>query len=239
MLAIIHGGPTGVFTNTFIGSIASPHPVAAFASSGYAVLRVNPRGSSGYGASFRHANVKDWGGGDYKDIMAGVDHVIGLGIADPERLGVMGWSYGGYLTSSIVMQTNRFKAASAGAAVTNLISMTGTTDIPGFLPDYFKGEFWTAFESWRAHSPVLDAATISTPMLMQHGEADVRVPVSQSYELYNALKRRGMTAKLTVYPRQPHGFLEPKITLDAAKANLEWFDRHVKGTGTVTSALPK
>jgi dipeptidyl aminopeptidase/acylaminoacyl peptidase len=234
LLLIVHGGPTGVFVNSFTGT-ANQYPVALFASQGYAVLRVNPRGSSGYGKAFRFANQADWGGGDYRDLMTGVDRVIEMGVADPDRLGVMGWSYGGYMTSWIVTQTKRFKAASAGAAVTNLISFNGTSDIPDFLPDYFKGEFWKAFESWRAHSPVLNANGVTTPTLIQHGEADVRVPVSQSYEFYTALKRQGATTKLTVYPRQGHGFTEPKMILDVARANLEWFDRFVMGKAATST----
>lgn len=234
LLVIVHGGPTGVFTNSFIGN-ASQYPVAAFASQGYAVLRVNPRGSSGYGRTFRHANLADWGGGDYRDILTGVDHVVAMGVADPERLGVMGWSYGGFMTSWIVTQTKRFKAASAGAAVTDLISLYSTTDIPDFIPEYFKGEFWNVFDSWRTHSPVLNAKGVTTPTLIQHGEADVRVPISQSYELYTALKRQGVTTKLTVYPRQGHGFTEPKMLLDVAKANLEWFNRFVMGKAATSA----
>src|SRR4029453_9960932 len=114
-LRVIPGGRAGVFVRSFVGA-ASPYPVAAFAARGYAVLRVNPRGSSGYGKDFRHANRGDWGGGGYRDLMAGVDHVVGLGVADPARLGVMGWSYGGFMTSWVITQTKRFKAASAGAA---------------------------------------------------------------------------------------------------------------------------
>jgi dipeptidyl aminopeptidase/acylaminoacyl peptidase len=234
LLLIVHGGPTGVFVNSFTGA-ASQYPVALFASQGYAVLRVNPRGSSGYGKAFRFANQADWGGGDYRDLMTGVDRAIEMGVADPDRLGVMGWSYGGYMTSWIVTQTKRFKAASAGAAVTNLISFNGTSDIPDFLPDYFKGEFWKAFESWRAHSPVLNAHGVTTPTLIQHGEADVRVPVSQSYEFYTALKRQGATTRLTVYPRQGHAFTEPKMILDVARANLGWFDRFVMGKAATTT----
>ena len=235
LVVIIHGGPSGVFANTFLGA-ATQYPVAVFASRGYAVLRVNPRGSSGYGRAFRYANMRDWGGGDYNDVMTGVDRVIAMGLADSDRLGVMGWSYGGFMTSWIVTQTNRFRAASAGAAVTNLISFTGTTDIPDFVPSYFAGEFWNVFESWRAHSPVLNARAVKTPTLIQHGEADVRVPVSQSYELYNTLKRQGAVTKLTVYPRQGHAFTEPKMLLDVATANLNWFDRYVKGVTAVTRA---
>ncbi len=228
LLVVVHGGPAGVFTRTFIGT-ASPYPIAAFAAEGYAVLRCNPRGSSGYGKVFRHANKGDWGGGDYRDIMTGVDHVIGLGVADPDRLGIMGWSYGGFMTSWVVTQTKRFKAASVGAAVTNLMSFTGTADIPGFVPDYFGGEYWDVFDKWRTHSAMFNVKGVTTPTIIQHGEADVRVPVSQGYEFYNALKRQGVTVRMTVYPRQPHGFTEPKMTLDAARANLDWFGRFVLG----------
>ena len=97
-----------------------------------------------------HANYRDWGGGDYRDIMSGVDALVANGVADPERLGVMGWSYGGYMTSWIITQTKRFKAASVGAGVTNLMSFSGTADIPGFIPDYFGGEFWDVFDRWRS-----------------------------------------------------------------------------------------
>ena len=235
LLMIIHGGPAGVFVRSFVGA-AGPYPIAVFAARGYAVLRVNPRGSSGYGKDFRHANRSDWGGGDYRDLMAGVDHVVGMGVADPNRLGVMGWSYGGFMTSWVITQTKRFKAASAGAAVTNLMSFTGVTDIPGFVPDYFGGEFWDVFDKWRTHSAMFNVRGVTTPTLIQHGEADDRVPISQGYELYNALKRQGVSTKFTVYPRQPHGFTEPKMTLDAARANLEWFDRFVLGRPAPTSS---
>ena len=110
------------------------------AERGYAVLRPNPRGSSGYGREFRFANYGDWGVGDFQDIMSGVDDLIERGIADPERLGIVGWSYGGYMTSWAITQTRRFRAAAVGAGVTNLASFNGTSDIPGFIPDYFSAE---------------------------------------------------------------------------------------------------
>jgi dipeptidyl aminopeptidase/acylaminoacyl peptidase len=227
LLVIVHGGPTGVFTQSFIVS-RSPYPIAAFASEGYAVLRCNVRGSSGYGRQFRYANYGDWGGADYQDIMSGVDAMIARGIADPDRLGVMGWSYGGFMTSWIVTQTKRFKAASVGAGVTNLMSFTGTSDIPSFIPDYFGGEYWEVFDNWRAHSAMFHVKGVSTPTLIQHGEADVRVPISQGYEFYQALKRQGVPVEMVVYPRQPHGLQEPKLQLDAMRRNLEWFDRWVR-----------
>ena len=235
LLLVIHGGPAGVFARSFIAT-PSPYPVAAFAARGYAVLRANPRGSSGYGKAFRFANRSDWGGGDYRDLMSGVDRVIEMGVADPARMGVMGWSYGGFMTSWVVTQTKRFKAASAGAPVTNLMSFTGVADIPGFVPDYFGGEYWDKFDAWRTHSAMFNVKGVTTPTLIQHGEADVRVPISQGYEFYNALRRQGVTTRMTVYPRQPHGFTEPKMTLDAARANLEWFDRFVLGLAPSTSS---
>jgi len=227
LVLIIHGGPAGVFAETFIGS-PSIYPMATFTARGYAVLRANIRGSSGYGKAFRFANMADWGGKDYEDLMAGVDHVIATGVADPQKLAVMGWSYGGYMTSWVVGHTTRFKAAAVGAGVTNLWSFTGTSDILGFLPDYFGGEPWNVFENFRKHSPMSYVRNVVTPTLVLHGEADIRVPISQGYEFYNALKRRGVTAKMVVYPRMPHGPGEPKFMLDVMNRHLEWIEKYVR-----------
>jgi dipeptidyl aminopeptidase/acylaminoacyl peptidase len=234
LLVIVHGGPTGVFTQSFAG-LPGPYPIPVFSARGYAVLRCNVRGSSGYGRKFRYANYQDWGGGDYRDIIAGVDHAIGMGVADPERLGIMGWSYGGYMTSWVITQAKRFKAASMGAGVTNLMSFTGTADIPGFIPDYFGGEYWDAFDRWRGRSAMFNIKGVTTPTLIQHGEQDLRVPISQGYELYNALVRQNVPTKMVVYPRQPHGIQEPKLVKDAMERNLEWFDRWIKRGGGTNS----
>jgi dipeptidyl aminopeptidase/acylaminoacyl peptidase len=223
----IHGGPTGVFSETFTGRGAL-YPIAVFAARGYAVLRPNPRGSSGYGRTFRFANYNDWGGKDYQDDQAGVDHAIAMGVADPDRLAVMGWSYGGFMTSWTITQTHRFKAAVVGAGVTDLWSFTGTSDIPGFLPDYFGGEFWTRFETFQKHSPISFVKNVTTPTLVLHGEADVRVPTSQGYEFYHALKREGVTTRMVVYPRQQHGPTEPKFILDIMQRHLDWVDQYVR-----------
>lgn len=226
LLLVIHGGPTGVFTQNFA---AGPglYPTAVFNAHGYAVLRCNPRGSSGYGKKFRYANHKDWGGGDFKDLMTGVDHVIGMGIADPERLGVMGWSYGGFMTSWTITQTKRFKAASIGAAVTNLMSFNGTADIPDFVPDYFGAQFWDNLELYRQHSAMFNIKGVTTPSLIQHCEGDLRVPISQGYEIYNALKQQNVPTRMLVMPRQAHGPTEPKMLLKIMQTNVEWFDRYL------------
>ncbi len=237
LLLVIHGGPAGVFTRTFIASpivstsgsrhSTSTYPLASFASRGYAILRCNVRGSSGYGKPFRYANHNDWGGGDFQDLMTGVDYVIAMGVADPNRLGVMGWSYGGYMTSWVIGHTGRFKAASVGAGVTDLVSFSGTADIHSFLPSYFGGEPWDHADLYREHSPISHVKGVNTPTLIQHGEEDERVPITQGHELYNALKRQGCPVKMVVYPRAHHAIQEPKLLLDAMKRNLDWFDEQI------------
>jgi dipeptidyl aminopeptidase/acylaminoacyl peptidase len=227
LLVVIHGGPAGVFTQSYLAGSRGVYPLATFAARGFAVLRVNPRGSSGYGQKFRFANIKDWGGGDFKDIMSGVDRVVEMGVADADRLGVMGWSYGGFMTSWTITQTRRFKAASVGAAVTNIMSFIGIADIPSFIPDYFEGQPWENLELYRAHSAMFNAKGVTTPTLIQHGEADERVPISQGYEFYNALKVQNVPVRMIVLPRMPHGPNEPKMVLKAKQTNLEWFEKYL------------
>jgi dipeptidyl aminopeptidase/acylaminoacyl peptidase len=223
----VHGGPAGAFSQSYIGA-RGVYPLATFAARGYAILRGNPRGSSGYGTEFRRANFKDWGGMDYQDLMTGVDKVIDMGVADSNRLGVMGWSYGGYMTSWIVTQTKRFKAASAGAPVTNLMSFNGTADIPAFVPDYFGGQSWEIPEVYAKHSAMFNVKGVTTPTLIEQGDADVRVPISQGYEFYNALKQQGVPTRMIVLPRQPHGPTEPKMQIAAMQANLDWFEKYLR-----------
>jgi dipeptidyl aminopeptidase/acylaminoacyl peptidase len=223
----IHGGPTGVFEENFIGRSAT-HPVAVFAARGYAVLRPNPRGGGGYGKDFRFGNYNDWGGKDYDDDQTGVDRVIEMGVADPDRLAIMGWSYGGYMTNWTITQTHRFKAAVSGAGLSNLWSFTGTADVMGFLPDYFGGEPWQQFDNFQKHSPITYVKNVTTPTLVLHGESDIRVPTSQGYEFYHSLKREGVIAKMVVYPRQPHGVREPKFVLDIMQRHVDWVDKYVR-----------
>jgi dipeptidyl aminopeptidase/acylaminoacyl peptidase len=223
----IHGGPAGVFSQTCVAANQGTYPIAAFAEAGYAILRPNPRGSSGYGTEFRTANREDWGGKDFQDLMAGVDHVIKMGVADESKMGVMGWSYGGFMSSWIVGHTDRFKVASIGAPVVDLSHQNLTDDIEGFLPSYFKSNPWDDWSKYDAHSPLRVVQNVKTPVMLQHGEADLRVPFSNSVMFYNALRRRDVPVRLLALPRQPHGPTEPRMVLKTMQTNLEWFDKYI------------
>ncbi|KPJ91226.1 MAG: hypothetical protein AMS18_09120 [Gemmatimonas sp. SG8_17] len=224
----VHGGPAGVFSQSFTGAAAS-YMLQYFAQDGYAILRPNPRGSTGYGKEFRYANVKDWGYGDYEDLMAGVDKVIDMGVAHGDSLVVMGWSYGGYMTSWVVTRTDRFKAASMGAGLPNLISMVSTTDIPDYLVAHFGGEFWEDYETYEKHSAIYGIANVTTPTQVIHGADDLRVPFTQGQEFYVALSRLGVPTEMVVYPRTPHGPREPKFVMDVSQRIMRWFDKHLRG----------
>ena len=230
MILNVHGGPAGVYAQSFTGA-GSPYPIQAFAEEGFFVLRANPRGSSGYGTEFRRANYRDWGNNDYDDLMAGVDKVIADGLAHPDSLVETGWSYGGYMTSMIITKTDRFKAVMAGAPVTNLMSFNGTADIPSFLPSYFGGEFWDDQQAYEDHSAMFNIKNAKTPTLIIHGLADDRVPIEQGYQLHRALQRLGVPTKMVAYPRQPHGFQEPKFIQDVGERVVEWFNHYLGRTG--------
>jgi dipeptidyl aminopeptidase/acylaminoacyl peptidase len=223
----VHGGPAGVFTQTCVAGNQGQYPIVAFAENGYAVLRPNPRGSSGYGTEFRTANRNDWGGKDFMDLMAGVDEVIKMGVADENKMGVMGWSYGGFMSSWIVGHTNRFKVASIGAPVVDLSYQNLTDDIEGFLPSYFQSNPWDDWNKYDAHSPIRFVQNVKTPVMLQHGEADQRVPFSNAVMFYNALRRRNVPVRLLALPRQPHGPTEPRMVLKTMQTNIEWFEKFI------------
>ena len=226
LLTFVHGGPASRFDRGFLGYLSYIYPVHVFAARGYAVLRPNPRGTGGYGQSFRRANQSDWGGMDWLDINAGIDAVIEQGIADKDRLGLMGWSYGGFMASWAIAQSDRFKAISIGAPVVDLLSFHGTADIRDFIPEYFEG---TSLDKLRARSPLWHLRKIDAPILIQHGEDDLRVPLSQGTMLYRVLQELGNDVTMVVYPRTPHTPREPKLRLDAARRNVEFFERHIGG----------
>ncbi len=232
MLTYVHGGPSARFAAEFSPQIGSPYPIQAecyplhvLAGLGYAIFMPNPRGSYGYGDKFRKANLRDWGGGDYRDILSGIDALVGRGIADPARLGIMGRSYGGYMTGWIISQTDRFKCASLGAGMSNLVSFYGQTDIPGYTEYYLGDVPWKAMDLYLKRSPVFHAGNFKTPALILHGEKDFRVPLPQAQELYAALKKNGVPVQLIIYPRQGHVPDEPKYMRDMMERNLEWFAR--------------
>ncbi len=224
----VHGGPAGVFAQSYTGS-PSTYNLQYFAQEGYAILRPNPRGSTGYGKNFRFANVRDWGYGDMDDLMAGVDKVIEMGVAHPDSLLLMGWSYGGYMTSFAVTRTDRFKAASMGAGLPNLVSMVTTTDIGEYIVAHMDGaEFWEDYEGYERHSAMYRIANVETPVQVIHGERDLRVPFTQGQEFYRALLRRGVPTEMVVLPRTPHGPQEPKLQMEVSPLILKWFEKHLR-----------
>jgi dipeptidyl aminopeptidase/acylaminoacyl peptidase len=223
----VHGGPAGTHSNTFTpGARIWGWPL--FAQNGYAIFFPNPRGSGSYGEKFRAANVRDWGVKDYEDLMKGVDALVERGVADPARLTVNGWSYGGFMTSTIVTKTDRFESAIVGAAVTDLASFTGTTDIPEFSRSYFASWPWEDPRAYLEHSAVFSAGKVRTPSLVVHGDKDDRVPVSQGWEFYNALKAVGVETELLILPRQPHGPREPKLLRTCHEWFLRWTLTHAR-----------
>lgn len=235
LVVYCHGGPIGGFTYGIFPQFAhipgqvDPYPSEAMASAGMAILFPMPRGGSGYGIAGFRAIINRWGEDDYKDIMAGVDVMIARGIADPERLGVMGASYGGFMTDWIVTQTDRFKAASTGASVSDLISMYYLSDAGDFIVEYY-GLPWEDTEALIYHSPITHVRNVKTPLLIQHGENDKRVPVGQAQEFYKGLKTLHKPVEFDIYPRGGHVNFEPPLEREYMRRNLEWFQRWLNPT---------
>jgi len=222
-IVLVHGGPTGNWRDSMDawGQL--------LVASGFAVLYPNVRGSIGYGQKFMESNRADWGGGDFKDVMAAVDDLIVKGTADPERLGIGGWSYGGYMAEWAITQTTRFKVAVSGAGMANLISEYGTETHPEG-DEWFWGVPYERPEGFLNSSPFLYVKHAKTPTLILQGEADTIDPPGQSWELYRGLKRYEVPAELVLYPREPHGFQEAKHRVDMQKRVLDWFNRYLKET---------
>jgi dipeptidyl aminopeptidase/acylaminoacyl peptidase len=223
LIALIHGGPTGAWSD----SIEAWGQLLA--ARGYAVFYPNIRGSSGYGQKFIEMNRGDWGGGDYRDVMAGVDDLIAKGVADPEKLAIGGWSYGGYMSEWAITQTTRFKAAVSGAGLSNLISEYGTEQGPSY-DEWFYGVPYDPEKvaGFLNSSPFVHLRNVKTPTLILQGDSDPVDPLGQSQELYRGLKRYGVETELVVYPREPHGFHEEKHLLDRLNRILAWYDKHLK-----------
>ncbi len=217
----IHGGPSGVWGKRYLGGCDEYGPMIDpttcwqnLLDLGFIVFEPNPRGSTGYGLSFRLGNFADFGGADYRDIMTGVDDLIHKGIADPKHLAIGGWSFGGYMSTWIISQDHRFKAAIDGDGNTDFISFSGTSDIPDYYENYLGTPFWVNNQLYLERSPIMHVRNFQTPLLIIHGENDVRVPLSQSYQLYTALKRQHKPVKMIILPKQQHVPTEPNVIFE-------------------------
>ena len=223
MILSIHGGPHGMYGYAFNPTFQ------VYAARGYAVLYLNPRGSSGYGQKFSDGTINEWGGGDYRDLMAGVDEALRrYSWIDANRLGVTGGSYGGFMTNWIITQTPRFKAAVSAASVSNLVSFYSTSLYQDLIHAEFGGFPWDNYDLLWQWSPLRYVRQAQTPTLFIHGEQDNDVHITQAEEMYMALRRRGVETVLVRYPREGHGLHEPKHRVDALERTLAWFDRFLK-----------
>jgi len=221
----IHGGPHGVFSDSFSAQ------QQVLATAGYIVLAVNPRGSSTYGTDFMTAVLNDWGGEDYLDIMTAVDLVCERDYVDESRLGITGYSYGGFMSSWIIGHDTRFNAAVVGAPCINLSSMYGTSDIGvRFGEVQWGGKRWEALDAFLEHSPLTYAPNVETPVLLLHGESDHRCPIEQSEQYFVTLKRMGKEVELVRFPGSSHGFVRtghPKLREEYLSRLLDWMNTHV------------
>ena len=233
LLLHIHGGPAGVFRNAF----STQNHV--WAGLGYAQLFPNVRGSSGYDDELLSGNARDIGGGDYEDLMTGVDEVVARGIADPDQLGLRGWSYGGILGGWTVTQTDRFKGASIGAMVSDWTSEYG----PGFNHDvrlwYIGGTPWENPGEWRERSALTHVANVTTPTLILHGMNDRTDTEPQSMMFFQALKDQGKIARYIRFPREPHGFREPRHQRTRDVEEIRWIQKYVRGIEWTPWERPK
>lgn len=219
----IHGGPVSQYSHSF------NFEARMLAADGYVVVYTNPRGSSGYGQAFSEAIFADWGNLDFQDVMAGVDYAIGQGWADPDRMGVGGWSYGGILTNYVVTQTGRFKGAISGASEVLYVANYGH-DHYQYAWEKELGLPWEGDNraTWERISPFNKAYLITTPTLVMGGEKDWNVPIQNGEQLYQVLRRRGVPTRLVVYPGQGHGIRVPSYQKDRYRRYLEWYATWVK-----------
>lgn len=227
LLVVIHGGPTGIDlpdpTPTYV------YPIMQWVEKGALVLRVNYRGSAGYGGKFRSLNVRNLGVGDIWDVLSGIDYLNNKGFIDTTRMGAMGWSQGGYISAFLTTNTNVFKAISVGAGISNWVTYYVNTDITPFTRQYLQATPWNDMDIYLKTSPMTNINKASTPTLIQHGEFDKRVPIPNAYELYRGLQDRGVPSKLIVYKGFGHGITKPKERLAAVWHNWLWFNKYVFG----------
>jgi dipeptidyl aminopeptidase/acylaminoacyl peptidase len=223
LILSIHGGPHGMYGYAFNPTFQ------VYTARGYALLYLNPRGSSGYGQKFSDGTINEWGGGDYRDLMAGVDEALRrYSWIDSSRMGVTGGSYGGFMTNWIITQTPRFKAAVSAASVSNLVSFYSTSLYQDLIHAEFGGFPWDNYDLLWQWSPLRYVRQAQTPTMFIHGEQDNDVHITQAEEMYMALRRRGVESVLVRYPREGHGLREPKHRVDSLERTLAWFDRFLR-----------
>lgn len=220
LITLVHGGPASAW-------MPVPFDYGALAAAGYFLLLPNPRGSFGFGAGFQHANAKDLGGGDLRDIRASVRAALTAAPIDPDRVGIAGWSYGGFMAMWAVTQTNEFRAAMAGAGIANWQSYHGQNDIPGWVPAYFGATVYDDPAAYAKASPITFVKRVRTPTLIIVGESDTECPPPRSREFWQALRTLGVPTRMLVYPNEPHRFGKPEHRRDRVEQMLEWFDRHM------------
>jgi dipeptidyl aminopeptidase/acylaminoacyl peptidase len=227
LLVVIHGGPTGI--DFPIVNADRYYPIEIFVSKGALVLRPNYRGSAGYGEKFRSLNVRNLGVGDAWDVISGVDYLIAQGCVDRARVGSMGWSQGGYISAFLTTSSDRFRAISVGAGISNWMTYYVNTDIHPFTRQYLHATPWDDPEIYAKTSPMTHILKAKTPTLIQHGERDARVPIPNAFELYQGLQDRGVPVRLVVYKGFGHGINKPKEQRAVMQHNLDWFREWIWG----------
>ena len=225
LFVVIHGGPTGTSRPQLLGR--SVYPVLEWLKTGALVLLPNYRGSAGYGAAFRALNVRNLGVGDAWDVNSGVEALVSRGLVDPNRVAAMGWSQGGYISAFLATTSDRYRAISVGAGISNWVTYYVNTDIHGFTREYLKASPWDDPGIYARTSPMTTIRNARTPTLIQHGEFDARVPTPNAYELYQGLSDVGVETSLVIYRGFGHGINKPKERLAAMAHNWEWFARHL------------
>ena len=229
LVVLIHGGPASATVPAWSAAYGMSRAIiAALSSQGYYVFLPNPRGSYGQGEDFTRANVKDFGGGDLRDILAGVDAAIARYPIDPARLGVTGWSYGGYMTMWTVTQTNRFRAAVPGAGIANWQSYYGQNLINQWMIPFFGASIYDDPAIYEKSSPIHFIKNVKTPTLIIVGERDAECPAPQSYEFWHALKTLGVPTQLVIHPGEGHSYQKPENQIDRLDRTVAWFDKYLK-----------
>jgi dipeptidyl aminopeptidase/acylaminoacyl peptidase len=227
MITDVHGGPSSAFTPRYVFGDTD----TALLAKGYYVFKPNPRGSYGQGLAFANRNYRDFGGGDLRDILAGVTRVTRSAPVDPQRLGIMGHSYGGFMTMWAVTHTKRFKAAVAGAGVANWVSYYGQNGIDAWMPPFFGATLYDDPRIYDRLSPIRTIKAARTPTFLYVGERDIECPPAQSEEFWHALRALGVPTSLVIYEGEGHGIRKRENRDDIIRRELAWFERYLGADG--------